>query len=102
MIINPNVSGGTMSTSIGTFRLRNTPNSFYSIYNGDASDNRISFVIGMTWAEYIEQINAGGFFVNTSGLVEIYISSAGTFLWLDGVNTNDKIIDGGEYAIMFN
>ena len=42
------------------------------------------------------------FFVNTSGLVEIYISSAGTFLWLDGVNTNDKIIDGGEYTIMFN
>ena len=97
MIANPVVYGDGGSIKFGTFRLE-ANGSPLSLYFGQAFNKYdIPFVIGMTWRDYVEQINVAGV-LHINGDVFYYEEEGMPFYaYPDGFGVDDVIIDGRAY-----
>ena len=97
MIANPVVYGDGGSIKFGTFRLE-ANGSPLSLYFGQAFNKYdIPFVIGMTWRDYVEQINVAGV-LHIYGNIFYYEEEGMPFYaYPDGFGVDDVIIDGRAY-----
>lgn len=97
MIVNPVVHGDGGSIKFGTFRLE-ANGSPLSLYFGTAFNKYdIPFVIGMTWRDYVEQINVAGVLHINGNIFYYYEEGMPFYAYPDGFGVDDVIIDGRAY-----
>lgn len=97
MIANPVVYGSGESIKFGTFKLEANGSPLSVYFSNAVNKYDIPFVIGMTWRNYVEQINVAGV-LHINGDIFYYEEEGMPFYaYPDNFTVDDVIIDRHTY-----
>lgn len=97
MIVNPAICGTRENIKFGTFKLEANGEPLSVYFSNAVNKYDVPFVIGMTWRDYVEQINVAGVLHVERDLFYYEEEGMPFYAYPDNFTVDDAIIDGHTY-----